>query len=84
VTATPLKRSMPEIVKVTGCDSSDDRPPLSSNQDGFPTLDACSSTPVTVDRTSTPDALIVTVATLQTQNAPLATQVAELPATSWL
>ena len=44
-------------------------------------LTACSSAPVMADRTPTPDALIVTVAALQTQNAQLATQVAELPAT---
>ena len=44
-------------------------------------LAACGSTPVTPDRTSTPDALVTTVAALQTQNAHLATQVAGLSAT---
>ena len=44
-------------------------------------LAACGGAPVTPDRTSTPDALITTVAALQTQNAQLATQVAGLSVT---
>ncbi len=42
----------------------------------------CSSAPVSPEQsTATPDALLVTVAALQTQNAQLSTQVAGLPAT---